>query len=175
MERGSTKPHNLGQRIKSALPAPLRATLLLRAFGLRYVPLLLSVRPTVVEISDDKAVLRIPLNRWTRNHLRSMYFGTLAIGADCVAGLLAVHHIRQHEGKEIHFSFKDFHADFLRRPEGNVLFVCEAGKELKKFVTSVAASSERMNCTVPAYAVLEKRPEERVAAFQLTISLRRKA
>lgn len=170
MEKGWAK---LGKQLTGKLPARFRATALLRGFGLLYVPLLLSLRPTVMEISDDRAVVRIPLNRWTRNHLRSMYFGTLAMGADCVAGILAMHHVRQQSG-EIHFSFKDFQANFLKRPEGDVLFICEEGKALKKLAITAATSLERHHQTVKAYAVLEKKPEERVAEFTLTVSLKRK-
>lgn len=159
-------------KLASHLPASFRATALLRGFGLLHVPLLLSLRPTVTEISDEAVKVRVPLNRWTRNHLRSMYFGTLAMGADCVVGLLAVHHIRKNKGK-INFAFKDFQANFLKRPEGDVIFVCEAGELVAQFVADVAQSDERKNCAVPAYAVLAKNPKEKVAEFTLTLSLKR--
>lgn len=158
--------------LASRLPASFRATAMLRGFGLLHVPLLLSLRPSVTEISDARVAVKIPLNRWSRNHLKSMYFGSLAMGADCVVGLLAVHHIRKKNAK-INFAFKDFQANFLRRPEGDVLFICEEGKKLEKFVAEVAKSEERKNLSVPAYAVLEKNPGERVAEFTLTISLKR--
>jgi acyl-coenzyme A thioesterase PaaI-like protein len=112
-------------KLASHLPPSFRATAMLRGFGLLHVPLLLSLRPTVTEINDERVAIKIPLNRWTRNHLRSMYFGSLAMGADSVVGLLAVHHIRKRKAN-IQFAFKDFQANFLKRPEGDVLFVCEA-------------------------------------------------
>jgi hypothetical protein len=166
--------HVISERMDPFLSPRLKATALLRGFGLAYIPLLFSVAPKVVELSDARAIVRIPLNRWTRNHLKSMYFGALAIGADCVGGLLAVHHIRQRRAKNVQLSFKNFRADFLRRPEGDVLFICEAGAEIATLVEEVLASGERRNLTVKSHAVLAEKPEERVAAFELTLSLKRK-
>ncbi|MGZ3693624.1 MAG: DUF4442 domain-containing protein [Bdellovibrionota bacterium] len=159
-------------KLASHLPPSFRATALLRGFGLLHVPLLLSLRPTVTEITDDQVKVRIPLNRWTRNHLHSMYFGSLAMGADCVVGLMAVHHIRKRNAN-IQFAFKDFTANFLKRPEGDVLFVCEAGELVAKFVDEVNQSTERKNLSVPCHAVLAKKPDEKVAEFTLTLSLKR--
>lgn len=159
-------------QLTNRLPATFRATALLRAFGLLNVPLLASLRPTVTEISDDRIAVRVPLNRWTRNHLKSMYFGTLTMGAECVVGLLAVHHIRQRKAK-VQFAFKDFQAQFLKRPESDVLFVCEDGANIARFVEEVIASGERGNRKIPAYAVLAKNPTERVCEFNLTLSLKK--
>jgi acyl-coenzyme A thioesterase PaaI-like protein len=159
-------------RLTNRLPATFRATALLRAFGIMSVPLLASIRPTVTEISDELVQLRVPLNRWTRNHLKSMYFGTIAMGADCVVGLLAVHHIRKRKAK-VQLSFKDFQANFLKRPESDVLFVCTEGAMISQFVDDVITSGERRNLSVPAYAVLAKNPAERVCEFTLTLSLKK--
>ncbi|HEY8887948.1 MAG TPA: DUF4442 domain-containing protein, partial [Gallionella sp.] len=59
------------------------ATLGLRLFGFAKIPMMLYVRPSVMEISNERVVVRIPLTRRTRNHLGSMYFGALSVGADC--------------------------------------------------------------------------------------------
>ena len=64
----------------------LKATLMLRAFGLFKIPMILFVGPRVVEMNAERCVLKIPLGYRTRNHLGGMYFGTLATGADCAAG-----------------------------------------------------------------------------------------
>lgn len=159
-------------KLASHFPASFRATAMLRGFGLLHVPLLLSLRPSVTEIDDEKVCIRVPLTRWSRNHLQSMYFGALAMGADSVVGLLAVHHIRKRKAN-INFAFKDFTANFLKRPEGDVLFVCEAGAELERFVEKVSKGEERHNLRVPCYAALVDKPEEKVAEFTLTLSLKR--
>jgi acyl-coenzyme A thioesterase PaaI-like protein len=154
------------------LGTPLAATAFLRGFGLWKVPLLFSVGPKVRELTDEATVVEIPLRRWTRNHLGSMYFGTLAIGADCVVGLTGWNQVRKRGGK-VHLSFKDFHADFLKRPEGNVLFHCREGRKVAMFVEEVLRTGERGNLAVQAYATV-KGSEEPVARFTLTLSLKRK-
>ena len=70
------------EHLANRIPPKIRNTVLLRAFGLVKIPLLFSVSPTIAELTDEKAAIKIRLNRWTRNHWNSMYFGTLAIGAD---------------------------------------------------------------------------------------------
>lgn len=159
--------------VKSAVPKKLRDTFLLRAFGLVRIPLLFSVSPTIVELSDERAAVRIKLSRWTRNHWGSMYFGTMAIGADCVVGMLAMHHIWCLEADDVQLIFKDFQANFLKRPDGHVLFVCEEGEAAKKLVEAAQNSSERQNATLKGRAVLEKNPNEPVMEFALTLSLKK--
>jgi len=63
-----------------------------------------------VSISDSKLEIKIKLNRRTKNHLNSMYFGVLAVGADVTGGFLAMNYIQASKSK-INLIFKDFHAD----------------------------------------------------------------
>lgn len=156
------------------IPQPWKATAVLNAFGLFKVPLLFSVRPRVVRLDEQGCWVKIPLRRFTKNHLGSMYFGALAIGADCVVGLLALHVVDEKRGRVV-LAFKDFHAEFLKRPESDVLFVCDEGPAMAAFVDEVLASPERMNRAFPARAVLASNPDEVVARFTLTLSLKRKA
>jgi hypothetical protein len=160
--------------IQSPVPRKLRDTFFLRLFGLFKIPLLFSVQPTILELSDERAIVRIKLSRWTRNHWGSMYFGTMAIGADCAVAMVAMHHIWRLQAKEVQLIFKDFHADFLKRPDGHVLFICEEGQQARDLVIAARDSDERQNLTVKARAVLERKPEEPLAEFALTLSLKRK-
>lgn len=50
----------------------LKQTFGMRLFGWLRIPLLASVRPSVVELSETRCMVRVPLRRWTRNHLGSM-------------------------------------------------------------------------------------------------------
>lgn len=160
--------------VAGSVPKKLRDTFLLRAFGFLRIPLLFSVQPTILQLSDEQAVVRIKLSRWTRNHWGSMYFGTLAIGADCAVAMTAMHHIWCLDAKDVQLIFKDFQAKFLKRPDGNVLFICDEGLKAKELVEAAIDSSERQNLTLKARAVLEKKPEESVAEFALTLSLKKK-
>lgn len=160
--------------VAGLLPPKVRNTLLLRAFGLVRIPLLFSVSPTILELDDERAVVRVKLSRWTRNHWGSMYFGTMAIGADCAVGMTAMHHIWKLKAHDVQLIFKDFHASFLKRPDGHVLFICDEGDKARKLVQKARKSGERENLTLNARAVLEKNPDEPVAEFALTLSLKRK-
>ena len=104
-----------------------------------------------------------------------MYFGALAIGADCAVGLLGLHIMEQAGEKKVHLSFKEFHADFLRRPEKHVYFICEEGEKIAAEVAKLVESGSRINIPVNAYAIVHHKDSvERVANFQLTLSLKRK-
>lgn len=162
------------EHLAGRIPKKLRDTTLLRLFGLVKIPLLFSVNPTVLQLDDERAVIRIKLNRWTRNHWGSMYFGTMAIGADCCVGMVAMHHIWKLQAQEVQLIFKDFHASFLKRPDGHVLFICDEGLKARDLVKAALESDERQNLTLKGRAVLEKNPAEPVAEFTLTLSLKKK-
>ena len=163
------------KRLFRAIPENVQATVLLRCFGFLKIPLLFFVRPTVVELTDDRVVVRVPLCRRTRNHLRSMYFGALAIGADCAAGLIAMKLIRK-SSQNISLIFKSMDAEFLKRAEGDVYFICDQGREISDLVTAVVESTERVECPVKVVAkVPDKLGEEPVARFALVLSLKKKS
>lgn len=150
-----------------------RETFSLRWFGLTKIPLLLYVGVSVVEISPERMVVRIPLRRRTRNHLGSMYFGALCIGADVAPGAYAMYLIRQ-QPVRIAMVFKDFQAEFLKRAEGDVDFICNQGKEIAELVAQAAASDERIERQVEVVATVPSLSDEPVARFKLTLSLKRR-
>ena len=151
-----------------------RETLSLRLFGLTRIPLLFYVGVSVAELSPERMVVRIPLRRRTKNHLGSMYFGALCIGADCAPGAFAMYLIRQQPAR-ISMVFKDFQAEFLKRAEGDVHFVCDQGKEISELVALAAASDERVERQIDVVATVPSLSEEPVARFKLTLSLKKRA
>ncbi len=150
------------------------ATLYLRYFGISKIPLLFFVRPSVEELSQDQVIIKIPLKRRTKNHLKSMYFGALAIGADCAAGLIAMQAI-QRSGERVSLVFKDMNARFLQRAEGDVFFHCTQGKEIIELVDTAINSQERVQMLVKVKAFIPKMSEDPVAEFDLTLSLKKKS
>lgn len=158
----------------SKLPDTFRETLFIRAFGFTQVPLIFYCGPKVMELTPNKIVVKIPLNRRTRNHLKSMYFGTLAVGADVAGGMIAMRVIYD-LGNRVNLVFKDFKADFLKRPEGDVHFVCEEGNAIRELVKKAIDSGQRENMSVKVTALCpSKNGTEPVAQFILTLSLKRK-
>lgn len=151
----------------------LEANLFVKYFSLTKVPMIFFVGPSVIRMDDEQCVVKIPLNRRTKNHLNSMYFGVLATGADLSGGLVAMNEISKSK-KNVALVFKDFHAEFLKRAEGDVHFVCSQVKEIKKFVEEVISTGERLNFPVQIEARVPSKDDMLVARFTLTLSLKLK-
>ncbi|MGR9106946.1 MAG: DUF4442 domain-containing protein [Gammaproteobacteria bacterium] len=150
----------------------LKANVGLAALALTRIPMIAFVGPRFRELSATRAVIRIPLGYRTRNHLGSMYFGAMAVGADLVIGGLAWNLIRQ-SGKPLNLIFKDFKAQYHKRAEDDVLFICEEGAVIRALIERVIEIEERVNGTISAYALVPSRfGDEPVATFELTLSLK---
>ena len=147
-------------------------TLFIRFFGLTKVPMILYCKPTVLHIDSDSVTVKIPLLRRTKNHVGSMYLGALSVGADITSAMLALDIIKNSKKKIIPI-FKDFHADFLKRAEGDVHFKCNDGIKIKELISKVISTGNRhsMPINVTAY-VPEKNGDNPVATFILTLSLK---
>ena len=142
-------------------------------FGLMRIPLIFFCRPKVVSISDTRLEVIIKLNRRTKNHLNSMYFGVLSVGADVTGGFLAMNLIRKNKSR-ISLIFKDFYADFLKRAEGDVHFICEDGLAIQNLVEVTEQTGERQNLPVHITATVPSISDEPVVKFILTLSLKKK-
>lgn len=158
--------------IEKLIPEHIRNTFYLRYFGLTKIPLLFYVRPSVVEKSDERVVIKIPLGRRSKNHHGSMYFAALAMGADCSVGLLAVELINRQK-QNISFIFKDFNAEFYSRATADVFFSCDQGREIAEMVEKAALSTQRVEVPLNAIATVPAENNEPVARFRLTLSLKR--
>jgi acyl-coenzyme A thioesterase PaaI-like protein len=133
------------------------------------------VAPRVVDVGLEHTEIVIPLNRRTQNHLGSMYFGSLAVGADLAGGLLFMNLAAEAKVKTS-FVFKDMTAKFLKRADGDVHFICKSGHAVKALVEQVKNSNERHETTLDIKATVpSKYGDEAVANFTLTLSVKRKS
>ena len=149
-------------------------TFLMRLWAIKNVPLLSYINPTIHEFSDEKLVIKIPLIRRNQNHLGSMYFGVLACGADLAGGFLAFWLIKKNSFK-ISFVFKNFKAEFLKRPEAETFFICRDNKKIENLVKKASQTLSRVEDTVQIEAICPKSGgQSPVALFDLTLSLKRK-
>ena len=149
-------------------------TLRLRLWTFFRIPLLFFLRPSVVEASLSRTVIRIPLSRRSRNHLGSMYFGALCAGADLAGALTAMRRIEA-TGRRVSLIFKDVRAQFFKRAEGDVTFVCEDGEAVAALVRRSIESGEREELPVRIVATVpDKLGAEPAAEFVLTLSLKRR-
>lgn len=165
---------SIGSRLKPSLNL-LGQTLALRAFAFKNIPLIFLVRPSVLKLDKEECEIKIPLNFITKNHLNSMYFGALSIGADIVGGLLTMHLIRQSSHK-IQMVFKDVRANFIRRPEAEVHFSCKEGRAIQRQILKTLQTQQRTHQKLKIIATTPSLSKNKpVAEFELTLSLKAKA
>ena len=136
------------------------------------VPMIGYLKPSLLLVNDQEIVLKIKLSRRSKNHLNSMYFGALAVGADLAGGLHGFYHAKRAQVK-ISLAFKSFQAQFLRRPESDVYFICRDGEHVKTMIIDSTMSGQRINkpLNVIAYTNYPQKPEE-IARFTLELSLK---
>ncbi len=149
--------------------------LFLSVYAWSKIPLIGFCAPRVLEASDQRTVLKVKLGFRTKNHLGAMYFGALAIGSELCIAMLAVKKIKE-SGERIDFLFKDYKADFLKRAEGDVHFICEEAHIVVEQINAAKNSTERINRTMTAYAIVPSvSATEKVATFALTLSVKRRS
>jgi hypothetical protein len=158
----------------SAKHSPLKLTALINLYSLYAIPLLAFVSPRVIELTDKRSVVRVRLGMKTRNHLKVMYFGALAVGAELSVALKAITAI-QESGKKIDFIFKDFSAEFLKRADGHVHFVCDEADKVAALIKKAETSPERLTQTFKGHALVPSKGDEPVMKYKLTLSVRNRS
>ncbi len=152
----------------------LKETAFVRLLSLR-IPVLLFLRPQVIQLDDAGCTIRIPLRWSSRNHLGSMYFGALCAGADLAGGLNAARLIYTRHRK-VNLVFADVKADFLKRADGDVLFRFRDAARVADAVRQADETGERVTLPLEiAATVPDKYGDEPVARFTLGLSLKRKS
>lgn len=137
--------------------------------GLIKIPMLLFVKPKIVFLNDESVHVSIKLKRRTKNHLNSMYLGTLVVGADVAAGIFAFYFSKKLK-TEISFAFKSMNAEFIKRAESDIIFICNEGELIEKMVEQSKSTHERINATINVLA--KDVSNEIVAKFQMNISVK---
>lgn len=140
--------------------------------GFVKIPIIGFVKPKLIELNENSACVRIRLRRRSKNHLNSMYFGALAVGADVAAGLHAFYFAEQ-MGKKVSFAFKGMNAEFLMRAESNIDFISADGQKVKDAMIRSAESGERIN--EPIQVIAKNTKNEVVATFEMIVSVKVKA
>lgn len=151
----------------------IQYTLFLRYFGLLKIPLIFFVKPSVQHLDDQSVIIKIPFRRRTKNHLNSMYFGAMSIGADLAAGFLAFIKIRE-QNLRVSLIFKNFNAGFYKRAEDHTYFTCNEGLIIDNLIKKSMETDERVEETIKVKATVPaKFGDEPVAEFSLTLSLKK--
>jgi hypothetical protein len=141
-------------------------------FGRFKIPLIGHLKPKLIRLDEKTIIAKLPLRRRSKNHLNSMYFGALAIGADLAGGLHSFYYTQQAK-VNASMVFKSFQAQFLKRPESDVYFICEMGDEVKAMIEESQKSGERINkpIKIKAFTHYPDFPEE-IADFTLELSIK---
>ena len=150
-----------------------KANCYLKFFSFSKIPLLWYCRPKIISLNTECIEIKIPLIRRTKNHLNSMYFGALSIGADITGGFLAMMCI-EHSKRKVALIFKSLRADFLKRAEGDVHFICNQGVEITDLVNKTIESGKRENMLIYIDAFVPSISNDIVAKFELILSLKDK-
>lgn len=138
------------------------------------VPMIKYSNISLEEINDDRAIAKIPFTEQNKNHVNSVYFGSLAIGADVAAGGLAFYHI---DSKHIDSTvvFKDFKANFIKRAEGDVYFICKDRDIIEQSINEMLLTKKRINFSLFVVATTCLDTCDPVAEFELTTSIKLRA
>jgi acyl-coenzyme A thioesterase PaaI-like protein len=151
----------------------VKETAFVRLFALQ-IPMILFVGPRVLELDESGCAIEIPLGLRTRNHLGSMYFGALHVGADLAGGLNAIVAMRKARTKAS-LVFADSRAEFLKRADGDVVFRARQGREVREAVERTEATGDRITVPVEVVATVPRKyGDEPVARFTMGLSLKRK-
>lgn len=140
--------------------------------GMFKIPMIAFTRPKLMLLDDNSSQVRIKLRRRTKNHLKSMYFGSLAVGADIAAGLHAFY-FAEESGVKVSFAFKAVKAEFLKRATSDVYFNSDEGQKVKKVFDEALSTKERINKWIKVEA--KNTAGEIVAIFDMEISVKVKS
>lgn len=153
----------------------MKPTTMVRLWALQNVFFLWLASPKIVELTNDRCVVRVPLNwRTRRRDIRAMYLGTLCMGADVAAGLIAFKLVNE-QRERIVFLFKDIKGEFLKRAEDDVVFTNNDGAVIQDLLRRARETGERQEATVHVIATVpSKLGDEPVAKFELTLSVKKK-
>jgi hypothetical protein len=141
-------------------------------FGLTKIPLVFYVAPKILEFTEKHILLKIKSRRKTRNHLKSMYIGSMVVGADISSGFLAFLKT-QDSNKKISLMFKSITGEFLKRPMGDCYFLCENGLQIDNMIKNSEETGERFNefSEIKVYTDYYKE-KELVAIFKMELSIK---
>lgn len=142
---------------------------LLFLLGFVKIPMIRFTRPRLLSIDDDSVRVKIKLRRKTKNHLNSMYFGALSIGAD-IAGGIQVFYFSKKMDRKVSFAFKGMNAQFLKRAESDIVFESHGGQKIKAAMEKSLKEGSRINDSILVEA--KNDAGEVVATFEMIVSVR---
>ena len=142
---------------------------LLFLLGFMKIPMIRYTKPKLLAIDDNTVRVKIKLRRRTKNHLSSMYFGALSVGAD-IAGGIQVFYFSKKMDHKVSFAFKGMNAQFLKRAESDIVFESNEGQKIQKAMEKSLKEGSRINDSIMVEAKNDS--GEIVATFEMIVSVR---
>ena len=142
---------------------------LLFLLGFMKIPMIRYTKPKLLAIDDNTVRVKIKLRRRTKNHLSSMYFGALSVGAD-IAGGIQVFYFSKKMDRKVSFAFKGMNAQFLKRAESDIVFESNEGQKIQKAMEKSLIEGARINDSIMVEAKNDS--GEIVATFEMIVSVR---
>jgi len=133
------------------------------------IPLIGYTGVSLLELNHTTVKAKVKLKRRTKNHLNSMYFGALAIGADVAGGIHAFYFAQLHN-KKVKFAFKGMNSEFIMRAESDCIFVSNDGAKVEAAILKSIETQERVNETT--HVEVFNMNKELVATFELIVSVK---
>jgi len=159
--------------LQGLLPTHWKETLFLRGYSAWKIPMLFFVRPSVLALDAEKAVVGVKLRRRTKNHVGAMYLAALIAGADVASALMAMHQVRL-AGEDVVPIFSEVHGNFFKRAEGNVHFTCTEGSLVAEMVREVLETGERVTRNIRVMVTVpDTSGDEPVAEIVMGLSLKK--
>ncbi|MES2047164.1 MAG: DUF4442 domain-containing protein [Pseudomonadota bacterium] len=128
------------------LPESLQIKMLFR-IGLSSIPMMRYSGPKLVELTPERAVIRIDVSRHSKNAYNSLFLGAMAAGGDCVAGLFGMKFMYETGYRTIPI-VKSVSSEYYKRVSTYAHFTCTQGKEMYEMCNEVVASGERREITI---------------------------
>ncbi len=155
--------------MKNSFPSLVQMQRSLFWFSWLKIPMIAYCRPKIMIWDEEQVVLKIRKSRRTKNHLNSMYFGVLMVGADLAAGMHALAFSRVQE-KKISLAFKSCNAQFIKRPLTDVFFQANAGNIVREMIAISNTTGNRINREI--VVELTESSGEKVAEVIMELSIK---
>ena len=148
-----------------------QARVLFQQFAQTKVPMIGFCQPVLEQLNTAGCEISIPYSDQTINHVNSLYFGALAVGADITAGFLAIF-LGQQSGHYVELVFKNFQAEFKQRAMAATHFYCDQGALIASMIEETISSKERVSQPIRVIAKTPEISDDVVAEFVLTLCLK---
>lgn len=136
------------------------------------VPMIDYSQLNIEQLDNNKCIIKMPFIKQNKNHLQSMYFGSILIGTEVSAGILAAYLLKL-SGQNSNIIFKNVAGDFIRRAEADTYFICCDSEKIIDAINKARDTMERVNITVNVIGVTDlDKPDEKVSDFNITVSIK---